>query len=299
MAFDPEVPTANQNGQLLRRSPRISSKTGLTGQLRFRVSEQNLYAYLFGVKRPIAHVMGVFRLSCASGSRTSPRREGWRPPRGRPERREGRRDFDQRSAQEPPRAQRPHGARVWCVRRPVRHLPRRLAHHQHRPPPRRGGRARRHQHGAQPRLVGDQPGAGVGDQRIVQTRRAVEIATLNAQAEVEPLTQLTNQLRELRKHGPGALDAYVRNIRLALYAEDQARDRAGGAMILLRRNRHVLLSCSSRFRSSACSLGSSAFTSSSRSGPRAVYVLFGKVLGVIEEPGLHSPLARFGPWASS
>ena len=34
--------------------------TGLTGQIRYRVSERNLYAYLFGVKHPIAHVMGYF-----------------------------------------------------------------------------------------------------------------------------------------------------------------------------------------------------------------------------------------------
>ena len=32
----------------------------LKGQLRFAVSENNLYAYLFGIKNPIAHVMGYF-----------------------------------------------------------------------------------------------------------------------------------------------------------------------------------------------------------------------------------------------
>jgi len=34
--------------------------TGLSGQIRFQVSERNLYAYLFGVTNPIAHVMGYF-----------------------------------------------------------------------------------------------------------------------------------------------------------------------------------------------------------------------------------------------
>ena len=34
--------------------------TGLTGQIRFQVSERNLYAYLFGMTNPIAHVMGYF-----------------------------------------------------------------------------------------------------------------------------------------------------------------------------------------------------------------------------------------------
>ena len=34
--------------------------TGLTGQIRYRVSESNLYAYLFGVKKPVVHIMGYF-----------------------------------------------------------------------------------------------------------------------------------------------------------------------------------------------------------------------------------------------
>ncbi|MFD0579560.1 SPFH domain-containing protein [Dactylosporangium darangshiense] len=34
--------------------------TGFTGQLRYTISERNLYAYLFGVKDPVSHVMGYF-----------------------------------------------------------------------------------------------------------------------------------------------------------------------------------------------------------------------------------------------
>ena len=34
--------------------------TGVNGQLRYRVSENNLYAYLFGVQSPLEHVMGYF-----------------------------------------------------------------------------------------------------------------------------------------------------------------------------------------------------------------------------------------------
>ena len=34
--------------------------TGVNGQIRFRVSEENLYAYLFGVASPLEHVMGYF-----------------------------------------------------------------------------------------------------------------------------------------------------------------------------------------------------------------------------------------------
>ena len=41
------------------------------------------------------------------------------------------------------------------------------------------------------------------DQKIVQSKRAVEIETLKAQAEVEPLIALAEQLGELKKSGAG------------------------------------------------------------------------------------------------
>lgn len=34
--------------------------TGVNGQLRYRISENNLYAYLFGVQSPLEHIMGFF-----------------------------------------------------------------------------------------------------------------------------------------------------------------------------------------------------------------------------------------------
>ena len=55
------------------------------------------------------------------------------------------------------------------------------------------------------------------DQTIVQSRKAVEIETLKAQAEVEPLVQMANQLRELKGTDSSALDLYAKNIRLELY----------------------------------------------------------------------------------
>ena len=60
MACDPETPSANQDGTILDAVTKDQLNTGLTGQIRYRVSEKNLYAYLFGVKRPIVHVMGYF-----------------------------------------------------------------------------------------------------------------------------------------------------------------------------------------------------------------------------------------------
>ena len=59
------------------------------------------------------------------------------------------------------------------------------------------------------------------DQKIVQSRRAVEIETLRALAEVEPLVRMAAQLRDLKSRGSQALRAYVRNVRLALFEKAQ------------------------------------------------------------------------------
>jgi hypothetical protein len=59
------------------------------------------------------------------------------------------------------------------------------------------------------------------DQRIVESRRAVEIETLKAQTEVSPLVALAEQLTILKNHQPGVLQTYVRNVRLGLYARSQ------------------------------------------------------------------------------
>jgi hypothetical protein len=59
------------------------------------------------------------------------------------------------------------------------------------------------------------------DQRVVQSRRAVEIETLRAQAEVEPVKSLAAELGALHRAGPNILGAYLRNVRLALYDKAQ------------------------------------------------------------------------------
>jgi hypothetical protein len=57
------------------------------------------------------------------------------------------------------------------------------------------------------------------DQKIVQSKRAVEIETLRAQAEVEPLQALASQLTQLKQNGPEVLAAYMRNVRLKFYSQ--------------------------------------------------------------------------------
>src|SRR5215475_15128320 len=60
MAKDFEDPSANSDGTILQALTKDQLDTGLKGQIRYRVSDANLYAYLFGVKNPVGHVMAYF-----------------------------------------------------------------------------------------------------------------------------------------------------------------------------------------------------------------------------------------------
>ncbi len=53
----------------------------------------------------------------------------------------------------------------------------------------------------------------------MQSKRAVEIETLKAQAEVEPLERMAQQLTDLKQNGSGALEAYRRNVRLSMFEQ--------------------------------------------------------------------------------
>src|SRR5208283_1931850 len=59
------------------------------------------------------------------------------------------------------------------------------------------------------------------DQRIEQSRRAVEIETLKAQAEIEPIRLQAVELSRLYQQGSGVLQAYLRNVRLKLFDKTQ------------------------------------------------------------------------------
>jgi regulator of protease activity HflC (stomatin/prohibitin superfamily) len=57
------------------------------------------------------------------------------------------------------------------------------------------------------------------DQRIVQSKKAVEIETLKAKAEVQLLVLLKSQLGEIKAVDKKTLPAYLRNVRLALLSK--------------------------------------------------------------------------------
>jgi hypothetical protein len=57
------------------------------------------------------------------------------------------------------------------------------------------------------------------DQRIEQSRKAVEIETNRAEAEVQPLRWMAEQIGNLKQSGEQALPAYIRNVRLDLFSK--------------------------------------------------------------------------------
>lgn len=219
MAYDPDVPEANSGGTILEAVTKDQLNTGLTGQIRYRVADSNLYAYLFGVKQPISHVMGYF---------VSVLRERIA------------------SFEAPPMPIIPDsemsivtGVSINDLRKNLRdlneHMERECASSVARygiildaslitgiDPPAEVESALAAINTAHNQVSSDISLAqALADQKIVQSKRAVEIETLNAQAEVEPLKALAEQLRILKSSGPGAIKAYLRNVRLRLFTHAQ------------------------------------------------------------------------------
>jgi len=219
MAMDPEDPNANTQGTILEAVTKDQLNTGLKGQIRYRVSEKNLYAYLFGVKRPIVHIMGYFISILRERIANFEAPASKAPVAGEPpaaigisinDLRKNLRDLNEHMDTE-------------CVSSAARYgiaLDASLITGIDPPPEVESALAAINT--AYNQVSSDISLAQAGaDQKLVQSHRAVEIETLKAQAEVEPLTALAAQLRELKSSGPGALGAYVRNVRLKLF--NQAR----------------------------------------------------------------------------
>lgn len=223
IAWDPIDKRANNGGQMLEAVTKDQLNTGLTGQLRFRVAERNLYAYLFGIKQPYAHVMGYFvsilRERIANFEA---------PPKAAPVIPSGITDASNIS-----------GISINDLRKNLRdlneHMGRECVSSAARygvvledalitgiDPPKDVESALAAINTAYNQVSSDISLAqAAADQKIVQSRRAVEIETLKAEAEAEPLTKLAAQLGELEARGPGTLAAYVRNVRLSMLDKAQ------------------------------------------------------------------------------
>jgi len=218
MAVDIEMPKANQGGLILEAVTKDQLNTGLEGQIRYRVSERNLYAYIFGVKRPIVHVMGYFV------SVLRERIASFEAPANK-----GLDGLDEVSTIA--------GISINDLRKNLRDINEQMEHDclsssarygivleasliTRIDPPNEVESALAAINTAHNQVSSDISLAHAGaDQKIVQSKRAVEIETLRAHTEVEPLKFLANQLGELKKSGAGVLAAYLRNVRLKFYSQ--------------------------------------------------------------------------------
>lgn len=219
LAYDAENPTVNQNGTVLEAVTKDQLNTELKGQIRFKVSEDNLYAYLFGIKNPLVHIMGYFHsiLRERIANFEAPQREG-------------------ADSALPTDATTTAGISINDLRKNLRdineHMDVECAGSSARygvaldaslitaiDPPAEVENALAAINTAYNQVSSDISVAQASaDQKIVQSKRAVEIETLRAQAETEPLLALAQQLGALKESGPDALETYLRYVRLGLYA---------------------------------------------------------------------------------
>ena len=223
MATDPENADANFQGTILEAVTKDQLNTGLKGQIRWHVSERNLYAYLFGVKHPIVHVMGYFisvlRERIANFEAPANARTG------------------DPQALHNLAATAVTGISINDLRKNLSdindHMDKECAVSAARygialdaslitgidPPPEVESALAAINTAYNEVSSSISLAQAAADQKIVQSKRAVEIETLKAQAEVQPIVALADQLTDLKSNSAGALDAYVRNVRLKLYSE--------------------------------------------------------------------------------
>jgi len=197
--------------------------TGVGGQIRFRVSENNLYAYFFGVDKPLEHVMGYFI------SVLRERIANFVDPKG--ESLVGDTELSTGSAA----AELSEGVSINDLRK---NLPLLNDYMEQQcrstgarygieldaalitqiDPPTEVDRALSAINTTRNQVAADISTARAdAEQQITMSKRAVDIARNNAQAEVAPLKELANTLVQIKATGgPGALRTYIRNLRVPL-----------------------------------------------------------------------------------
>jgi regulator of protease activity HflC (stomatin/prohibitin superfamily) len=218
MALDLETPSANHDGTVLEAVTKDQLNIGLTGQIRYQVSERNLYAYFFGVKNPIIHVMGYFvailreRIASFESRDSSLLDEDMDLDSALlgdvsiNDLRKNLNEINDFMEQECASAEARYGIEFDVSL--ITGID----------PPAEVESALAAINTAHNEVSSDISLAKAqADQTIEQSKRAVEIETLRAEAEVEPLRMLAAQLRELKESGPGVLDTYLRNVRLELF----------------------------------------------------------------------------------
>lgn len=201
--------------------------TGVNGQLRYRVSENNLYPYLFGVASPLEHVMGFFI------SVLRERIANFVDPKGASLVTDVSADGDADDAKSS--VEMSEGVSIndlrknlpllneymeqQCLSTPGRYgIELDAALITEIDPPREVDHALSAINSTRNQVAADISTARAdAEQQITMSERAVEIAQNNAEAEVAPLRELATILTRMKSRGgPSALKAYLRNMRVPL-----------------------------------------------------------------------------------
>jgi regulator of protease activity HflC (stomatin/prohibitin superfamily) len=199
--------------------------TGVNGQIRFRVCENNLYAYLFGVESPLEHVMGYFVsiLRERIANFVDPKGQGLLG------------DNEVGDEQTETAIDLSEGVSINDLRKNLpllnTYMEQQCAATKGRygveldaalittiDPPPEVDRALSAINSTRNQVAADISTARAdAEQQITMSKRAVEIAANNAQAEVAPLRELAATLTAIKEEGGAeALEAYIRNMRVPL-----------------------------------------------------------------------------------
>lgn len=206
--------------------------TGINGQIRYRVSESNLYPYLFGVASPLECVMGYFV------SVLRERVANFVDPRGATLLNEDASD-ERGSLDDTASASAVELSEGVSINDLRKNLPLLNQYMEEQcqatsrrygieldaaliteiDPPKEVDRALSAINSTRNQVAGDLSTARAdAEQQITMSARAVEISTNNAQAEVAPLRELAATLARIKKEGGSeCLKAYLRNLRIPLY----------------------------------------------------------------------------------
>jgi regulator of protease activity HflC (stomatin/prohibitin superfamily) len=204
--------------------------TGVNGQIRYRISENNLYAYLFGVASPLEHVMGYFV------SVLRERIANFEDPKGQSLLAESEIGESELGGEPSKAAELSEGVSINDLRKNLPLLNQYMEEQcrsttgrygieldaalitEIDPPP-EVDRALSAINSTRNQVAADISTARAdAEQQITMSARAVEIATNNAQAEVAPLRELAGTLSAIKQQGGSdCLRAYLRNLRVPLY----------------------------------------------------------------------------------
>jgi regulator of protease activity HflC (stomatin/prohibitin superfamily) len=197
--------------------------TGVGGQIRFRAAEKNLYAYLFGVESPLEHVMGYFIsvLRERIANFVDPKGQSLMPDAEAPGG-SGQAELSEGVSINDLRKNLPlinDYMELQCRSTAARYgIELDAALITQIDPPPEVDRALSAINTTRNQVAADISTARAdAEQQITMSKRAVDIARNNAQAEVAPLKELAGKLVQIKATGgSNALRAYIRNLRVPL-----------------------------------------------------------------------------------